>query len=368
MTLFHILLMGLATTNPNTVTQKNCQQWYDRGQHSQVISQCEQLASKSIEMAYIHFASLMFMEVSKDRINYIFHNGKKFGSTMYKSQMSKPLYTNLEKYYLRQYFEKLKSFADKGVAQAQMLTAKALYINLFIFKQDEKGWSSSETYREEKEGIDQYYLPNLKKYLLHYPEHAETLFLLGEQGVQVESTLSNGSYKRYYSVIDEELYQHLIHSYELGYGEASEYIEGVENWNRHLSSLTQNAKSSDSESLFKLGIHAFHGIEHGQSTKEEAINHFKQAATLGHLEALQWLNSIYGMSASTKEKYMSTLQQLVERNDSKAMIRLGDIYFCNKQTDDAKAMYDKAKTLKDPLAKYSLDDLLHGTEPSSGCR
>lgn len=137
-------------------------------------------------------------------------------------------------------------------------------------------------------------------------------------------------------------------------------------WNRHINSLEKQAKTQDPEAIYKLGRNAFSKSHHDKSYLDDAIKYYEQAAALGHIDALRSVNSFYLYNRYDKEKYLSTLKQLVDLNDSPAMMRLGDIYLCNKRTAEAKKLYEKALALKDPTAQFALEDLKYDGEPSSG--
>ena len=80
------------------------------------------------------------------------------------------------------------------------------------------------------------------------------------------------------------------------------------------------------------------------------------------------MHGLYGNHSFDKEKYVSILKELADLNDTKAIVRLGDIYLCNDFKTEARVSYEKAVNLKFPIAPYELDNLKAGGVPSTGCK
>jgi predicted negative regulator of RcsB-dependent stress response len=79
------------------------------------------------------------------------------------------------------------------------------------------------------------------------------------------------------------------------------------------------------------------------------------------------LKTIYSRDLPNLSKRIETLKQLVELKHSDSMISLGDYYLCQKNSEKARDLYNKAKFLNSPLAQVALDDLEIDGEPSVGC-
>jgi len=217
--------------------------------------------------------------------------------------------------------------------------------------------------------MKQYYLLNLEKIIAVDPNHVEALALLGLESFNHEYIEGQFDLKtRYYSIKDDKLYGYLLQAHDLGHPGIQEIIDGVAAWNRHIQAIEKQAKTQDPEAIFLLGQNAFRKSHDNKRFLEDALMYFQQAADLGHEDALRSVNSLYGNELFDKEKYLSTLKKLVVLNDTKAMVRLGDIYLCNGCKDEAETLYKKAVALKDPIAPYALDDLKIDGEPSAGCR
>ena len=369
MKLIILLLMALSAANSKPSKQDTCTALFSEENFSQVIRQCEAISKDSVEMEFIYFAALMFMDVSADRINYIFYNGKQVGSYLYKYRTGNSLYTNMEKYHLKNHFPKLAAYADQGIPLAQLLTAKVFYINVDIIKIGEEDERSSASYDEFKSGMAKFYLPNLEKIVAVEPNHVEALVLLGLESFNPEYI--EGQYEsrtKYYSIKDEKLYAYMLRAHQLGHPGLQEVIDGVAAWDKHIQAIEKQAKNQDPDAIYKLGQNAYRKSHDDKRYLDDAFKYYLQAAELGHEDALRSVNSFYGNQHYDKEKYLSTLKQLVNLNDTKAMLRLGDIYLCNQRTAEAKALYEKALILKDPIAQYALDDLKYDGEPSLGCR
>ncbi len=363
-----ILILLLFTVNAKSATLQKCSNLFKAEKYAQVIRLCEPIQQESADAGFIYFASNMFLDINYSRINHIFYYGKSMGSFLYKHKTGKNLYTNLEKYHLSKYFPELAEFADKGIMFAQLLTAKVFYINIDIIKQGEQEESSSELYAELDAGMEKYYLPNLENIIAIEPDHVEALALLGLESFEAEYIEGQyGTKVMYYSIKNEKLYTYLLRAHELGHPGLQEVIDGVAAWNKHLQGLNNQASRQDPQAIYLLGQNAWTKSHHDERFLDEALEYFQQAANLGHIDALRSLNSMYGSERYDREKYLSTLKQLIEYNDTKAMVRLGDIYLCNDRVAEAQVLYEKAVALKDPIAPYALDDLKHLGEPSSGC-
>lgn len=319
-------------------------------------------------MEFIYFASQMFLDIGYRRINHIFYNGKQMGSFVYKYKTGENLYTNLEKNHLKNYFPRLVEFADNGIPMAQLLTAKVFFINVDIIKRGELKESSSELWAEIDEGMQKYYIPNLEKIISVEPNHVEALALLGIESFNREYIEGqHGFQNKYYSIKDEKLYGYMLQAHELGHPGLQEVIDGVAAWNRYLDGLKEKASKQDPHAVFLLGQLAYRKSHDNKKYLDDALKYFKQAAEMGHEEALRSVNSLYGGEKFDKEKYLSTLNQLIELNDTKAMLRMGDIYLCNNRTEEARLLYEKAVSLNDSEGHYALEDLKFEGKPSSGC-
>lgn len=364
-----IFICLIFAISSEAMSNQKCLDLFNAENYVQVIKECESQVDQSAQMKFIYFAATMFLEIDYSRINHIFYNGKMMGSFFYKHKTGNNLYTNLEKYHLNEFFPQLVEFADQGFPLAQLLAAKVFYINIDIIKRGEQKESSGEIYHELDAGMQKYYFPYLENILASDPNNVEVLALLGLESFRTEFIEGQyGSPNKYFSIKDQKLFDYLLRAHELGHPGLQEVIDGVAAWKAHIRGLKKQAEGKDSQALFLLGQNAYSKSHDNSQYLTEAFKYFKQAADLGHVDALRSVNRFYGSEFFDKEKYMSTLKQMVKLKDTSAMLRLGDIYLCNDRKEEAKALYEKAIELNDPIAPYALDDLKFDGKPSAGCR
>ena len=358
-----ILCVTLTVTYSSVfaATQAACLEMFEDGEYSKVINACEKLKKDSTDLGFAVLASQLFSQVSEEKIDQIFYSGIDTGIDGYYSKNGEPTYTNLEKYYIREYFSEMAALAEKGHSQARALTAKMHFIDSLIFSRSRYSGLNGKKAKD----FQMYYIKNLEHLLKENPNDVEILFLLGQQGVKLQ--MVQGDWRTiYYQIVDQEYYTFLKKAEEMGDPRAYYINQGVKRWNDHVGHLEKKASTNNTAALRELGYSLLHD---GATTAdyEQAIKLLEQAAQQGDVPSLMALASLYKRNMKNETKYVSTLQRAVKLNNTQAMIDLGDYYFCKKLKAKAKMLYQQAIEAGEPLAETALQGLQHDSEPIYGC-
>ena len=358
------------TTNEEPMPQNEpCFQLFKNKKYANVIEQCSSTNFLNLppDQKFIVKTSELFLEVSYERINTIFYAtlGGRINFLRTENTSDDIGYTEVEKQVLNKYFSELERFKDTNIPLANLLLAKLFYINDF-FEHYNDSTQSVDSIILRQELRVKYYLQNLEKYLILQPVDSEVLYLLGMHGLKHEQVGSN-LVKPYFSVINPKYYNHLLKAAEMNHPKAMTLLQGVKNWEKFTETMNQKAESHDPESLYKLGLRAFYKRKHSSKEFDYAIDYFSKAGEEGHIPSLQLLSSIYKSERKNKEDYLKIINRLVSLKSSDGMMQLGDYYACNRNLVKGREMYNRAKSLNDPLAEIALDDLDIYGEPSTDC-
>ena len=360
-----LILIVLAITSQHVENSSylTCNESFQNARYEEAIKHCNK-AETNNKVESILLISNLFLEVTPERLDHILYNGMDDGYLAYKYTHSKPLYTNIEKLVLEKYFGQIKSSADQGNNYAQLLTAKIFHINELIIKPHLEKILTSETADNEKTAKKKFYYPYLEKYLISSPNDMEALFLLGKEGIKREFPLTEIANKEYYSIINQAYFEYLQKAADLGNINADNLLKAVKKWDIYINELESKAQLNNTNAAFELGH-----IQLGQSGTNptllnNAIENFQKA---GSRDALNQLLYIFTSKKPDQDKYTSTLKQLIELNDTEAMVMLGDYYLCQNQNDKAIKLYKKAKDSGDYSAQYAIEDMKAGGIPSSSC-
>ena len=361
-----ITLMS-STTLQASVSEESCYTWFDQQQYQQVIEQC-QAADGSDKLAVVVDAASLLNEVSYDRINHIFYYGRQMGAYLYQHQTGDQLYSQLEKYHLKNHFEQLQNHHQQTQPMVLMLVAKLAYINARVIALNGQQSRSQLDHEREDALLRKYYIGVLERLVELAPDDTEALYLLGIEGVEADwnpEQMTSGP--SHYNIINEQWYQHLLRADELGHPGPADIIRLVNAGQEKTKQLQAQAKQQDPQALFMLGQQHDLQSHNNPAGIALAVKYYQQAADLGHFDALLALNRLYLYDAVDVDKYLDTLQQLVDRDHAASMVKMGDILLCQQQVEQARTLYQRAIDLNDPTARYALEDLEHDGVPSAGC-
>jgi TPR repeat protein len=353
-----------STTLHASVSEESCYTWFDQQQYQQVIEQCRAIDG-SDKLAFVVDAATLLSEVSYERINHIFYYGRQMGAYLYQHQTGDQLYSQLEKYHLKKSFEQLQKHSEQELPMALMLLAKLAYLDTRVIRSGDQKWVTSADHEREDVVLKRFYTGSLERLIELAPDDTEALYLLGMEGVEADwnpESMTTGP--SHYNIINETWYQHLLRADELGHPGPADIIRLVNAGKARMNSLEEQAGDQDPDALYALGQQHYRLSHHDPSSTTQAVNYFQQAADMGHFDALLSVNNMYAYDA---EKFLKTLQQLIDRDHAASMVKMGDILLCQQQVEKARALYQRAIDLNDPTARYALEDLEHDGVPSAGC-
>jgi tetratricopeptide (TPR) repeat protein len=358
-----ILQLLLTVTNqPLPEFIDDCGKLFDQDQYKEVIKTCAIREAESQELQFMVSLSRFFIEISFQRLDFLFYNG----SPMYEIARGEKLFKNGEEKALKFHHERLQKFAEMGYPFAQLVVAKIFYINETIIRRMDGKVTLPNYLKHHTQRMKQGYISHLESYIQANPDDVEVLFLLGKQGLKAENAGFRPD-KRYFSIVNKQYYSYLIKSFELGHPEAQVLIDGVDNWQQHLKTENKEAEGNDVESIYAIGLRHYYNKKNQPNRLELAIEYFNKAADLKHILSLVMLKTIYSRDLPDGDKYLETVKSLVSLNHTDSMIVLGDYYLCREEKLKAKKLYEKAKSLGSPLAQVAIEDLEIDGEPSSGC-
>lgn len=356
------LLMAMFSSTKH-YSAEQCFQLFDKQKYSSVIQNCSTIKNSLKKLKMALDLSNFFLKVPYQRLNEIFHLGFE-GQELYEIVSKKKLLTYQEQSILFNYYSTIKDYQSLDEPLVYLLSAKLFYINEYILKQNQYS-SFDESKFLKKKRVE--YLDNLENYIKKVPNDSEALFLLGKEGIQLVTLLLDTK-KNYYKVLDKHLYSYLVKANHLNYPMAKKYVKGVEDYNKALLRLKNEANSNNPDALYEMGEIAY--INYKTENKEslnQAITYFTKAAKMNHLESIKALSDIYENELHDYDKLLELQLKLAKLGDVDALISLGDYYFCNKKINLAKKLYEKAEKLNHPLASIALEDLKYNGEPSQGC-
>jgi len=372
--LISILITFIVNASPNLQlkTIQKCEEALKKQQQNKIVKTCLNLDSDSSDVQVYKIVAELFVKVPYKRINEIFgytESDPLTSEMLYK----KKLYSNIDKYYLTEAYDKLKVYSNFKIDFVSLVYAKIAYINIMYFQIREGGILNSNTLDLEKKLVSEIYIPHLEKYISSHSNDKEVLYLLGIQGVDSAFPLNSKSYNQYFKIINFKYFKYLEESANLGFYKAINALNQVENWNKYLKNQRRYADKNDKEALYELGMQNFYNyIENGNKdldSLEKAISDLDKSQFLGHKEALSTLINIYARYKPNKEKYTTFLKKIVVEH-GEGFLPLGNVYWCNGDKVKAKEMYLKAKAKGGILvteAEYFLQDLNKLDKPYDGC-
>jgi len=348
---------------------KKCETSFQKKQYNKIVKNCLNLEEDSQKAQLFKATAEILDKITYDRIESIFDYGEA-DPLMAKIYYKKKLYTNLEKHYLQEAFNKLKGHSEIKTEFISLLYAKIAYINIMYFQISEGGVSSSKTWEQENEFKSKIYYPNLEKYIQANPNDKEALYLLGVEGLRPEYPVKNTSQDTYSNVINKKYFGYLNRSAELGFYKSKKALAAVENWVSYTKKLRKIAESGDKVALFKIAEKQYDTYLDSNKQRsdllDKAIIDFDKSQALGHRYSLVMLINIYRYDKPNKRRYSELLQKYVNIYDAGFMER-GDLYWCDGNKEKAKEMYVLAQEKGDPFASYSLEDLKTKKLPIEGC-
>lgn len=371
-----LILIIFFTNAIVAITQANmekCEDAIQRIKEKEIVNNCMDLVGDLPRIKTYNAIAQLLNKVSLKRIDEIFDFGEA-DPLASKYMYNKKLYTNLEKYYLKQAYASLKKHSEFNLAFLDVLFAKISFINVMYFQISESGVFNNKTIELEKNFKSKSYIPHLKRYLNTNPNDKDVLFLLGLQGIKDTFVQNQNPMILYSKVVNQELFKYLKKSATLGFYKAKVALIKVSNWEKYTSQLTKTANSNNKNALYKLGMLNYNNYIDSQYKQqdylEKAILNFNKAQLLGHKDALKTLISIYYRDKPNKSKYTELLKKSVNKF-SDGYLYLGNLYWCNGDKSKAKEMYIKSKNkggINATEANYSLEDLTKLKEPYNGCR
>ncbi|WP_395375152.1 hypothetical protein [Marinicella sp. W31] len=234
-------------------TQEDCLTMFEDGGYTNVVNQCDEYKKVSQDLGFAVLASQLFSQISKEQLNQVFYSGIDTGIGGYFSENDEALYTNLQKYYIREYFSEMAEYAEKGHAMARELTAKMYYIDSQVLSESGRMDIDGQKVKD----FQKYYIENLEYLLKEKPNDIDILFLLGQQGVKIQTVMHDWR-TVYYQITDQKYYGYLKKAYEMGDPRAYFIHQGVERWNKHVGNLESLAAGKDKDALRELGYSLMH--------------------------------------------------------------------------------------------------------------